>query len=383
MAGHVWRGLILAGAFLFGTGAALAQGCGCNPLPSEGVYGTADPFTLTHLDGDKDTCPTQIRVQARRRGAPDVDVILYCQAEKGTWTGVEPAPQFGGAFIYDLRGGPPPLDMASGEYAAQLAASHAMTEAATLEMTLPPMLVGMGKSDLSISLELTGKARAAACICGRVREELDHVLRSKAAYEDPDVLAHARAEGLRGSAPGQNFWMDSNHQLHRLPTGKQGYSFDDLVQSRVETGPGLRVSPDEIVTQGAQNAARYRPGALHPGAYAQTHPVTCKITMIPPKEVAQSCEPAIVLKAVFEHEATHSALCRKLNRPSTFDAPDGRRIDWQTESTATGLYIDGLSAPVSGYYAWAQLPENHAADEAAAYGREASVLENWLAGNCP
>ncbi|WP_272006304.1 hypothetical protein [Roseovarius sp. ZX-A-9] len=381
MTGHFRRfGIFLFALHLWG-GAAVAQGCGCNPLPSEGTYGKTDPFTLTHLDGDESTCPTQIRLQAKRRGAPDIDVPLFCQPEKAAWIGVEPSP-FGGPFIYELSAGEPPLDMASGEYVAQLAASRAMSEAATLKMFLPPMLVAMGKSDLNISLELTGKGRAAPCICGEVRLELDHVSKQKAAYEDKDLIAHARALGLRGSDSGQNFWMDSNRQLHQLPPREHRYSYDDLVSSETTPSSVALDSPDQIAAQGAKIAAKFKPSELQPGAFAQTHPISCAIKMMHPKEAAQSCVPAIVMKAAFEHEARHRALCRKFNSPPTYVAPDGTTVNWKERSGATGLYIDGISAPASGYYAWAQMPENHAADEAAAYGVEVKILQDWLSANC-
>ncbi|MFD0858389.1 hypothetical protein [Roseovarius aquimarinus] len=68
--------LRLAALLTLAGGAALAQDCGCNPLPAEGIYGKAEPVTLSHVGGRAEACPTQLRLRAKRVDAPDMNVIL-------------------------------------------------------------------------------------------------------------------------------------------------------------------------------------------------------------------------------------------------------------------------------------------------------------------
>lgn len=380
MTGAMRAGLSVA--VILWAGAALAEGCGCNPLPSEGVYGTSEPLTLSYVDGDAAACPTQMRIQAKRFDGPDVDVILHCSAGTGYWSGAEPSP-FGGPFLYELTAAPPPLDMSSGEYTAQLEASFAMTEGFTLEITLPPAMSTMGKPNRKLPMELQGQGRAAACMCAKVRKEFEHISGRLASYQDKGLIAQARAEGLRGSGPGENFWMDDNRRLHAFGGDKPRYSYDDLTLASTATG-GAPPAPEEIVPQGELNAGDRSAGArTQPGAYAQVDPVSCKIKMMEPADVAKSCQPAIIIKGAFTHEATHRESCRRWNKPPTYTAPDGRVINWDNVDPFVGVLVDGISAPRSSFYAWLQVPENQAAEEAAAYGREVGVLQDWLAANCP
>ncbi len=375
---RLWVGLVITWLAL--SGAAAAQSCGCNPLPSEGIYGGPVPLTLTHLDGDDETCPTRVRVHLPRQGAPDINVVLHCQPGENTWTGSEPSP-FGAAFMYILTPEAPPLDMASGGYAAQLAGARAMAETVSLLMILPPKLLAIGKSSETHTFSLAGEFQAAECICNKVKEELDWARTMQSAYSDTDLIAQALAAGIRGTRARENFWMDDARQLHRFDPANHEISYADQVSAKVSAEYGGVTTPGKIVPQSVKAATTIRsPGDLEPGATAQVSPTTCKIKLKSPAAVVKECVPDIVVKALFAHESQHQRLCQTLNVPSVYKSPDGEEVNWR--DGITGPYADGSPAPLSGYGAWSQNPSNHSMDEAAAYAAEASVLQNWLDAHC-
>jgi hypothetical protein len=273
--------------------------------------------------------------------------------------------------------------MASGEYAAQLAGAHAMTETITLAITLPPDMVAFGKPNRNSTFRLTGEFQAADCICSKVKEELDMARAMQSAYSDTDLIAQALAAGIRGTNARENFWMDDARQLHRFGPANHEISYGDQVAAKVNAEYGGVTTPVKIVPQSVKEATTIRSqGSLAPGSAAQVNPMTCEIQLKSPATVAKECVPDIVLKALFAHETQHRTLCQALNNPSVYNSPGGEEVNWREGDFSMGLFADGIPAPLSGYGAWSQNPSNHASDEAAAYAKEASVLQGWMDAHC-
>lgn len=355
--------------------------CACNILPFEGRYDGTAGLTLTHVDGDVDNCPTQIRIQAPRQDAPDVDVILGCEMGNGIWTGLEPAPM-GGVFLHELRPAESQGPDGGAVPAAQLAASVQMIAEMTYSLTPPPFMVSMGHGRREQTIALSGPAQPAACICEQVRQERVFLSQVQQTYLDQALVEQARNAGMRGSQGGQNFWMDDQRQLHRFAGGERQRSYDDLVLSTAKAS-GIPVGLEDGATpQAAQQAGSRAPDEMRPSAFAQLHPVTCVMTPPRAEVIRESCVPTIIVQAAIVHELHHKAYCERLNTPPVYRAPDGHEIDWASQSGPSVIFIDGITAPSSGYYAWSQSPANHSLDEAGAYGVEIQLIDDWLAQNC-
>lgn len=365
----------------------VTRSCSCNPLPTAGVYADAEPITLSYLDGDADNCPTAIRLQARRTGAPDMDVVLACNVDSNSWSGAEPSP-FGGPFLYELTVPAPVPGMGDGGFSKQLAASLGSSDQIELDMMMPPQLVMMGKPNLHFSLTLARGRKLAPCICQNVREELDFVLGKIEDYSNPGLLAVAAARNMRGKANTEKYWMDEGRRLHQFAEGQSELSYENLVKRYgngeiSETGAVIPDAKPEPQTAADKRGAVQ--GGVQVGALGITRSIDCRIVFLDHYKVGKLCMPSIVLRATNVHETMHRARCMALNSPSRYILPDGTEIDWQkhTDSSLGGVKYDGKPYPASGYDAWAQLPQNLSIDEAAAYTAEAKVLHDWLSENCP
>ena len=248
------------------------------------------------------------------------------------------------------------------------------------------MMHGVGKQDRKFTLAMANPAAAKAppCVCQRVRDELDHVTKYRDLYSSPDLIADATAQSMRGSQVAAKFWMDDQHVLHRFANPSEPtYSFDDWIGSigNQQAAEALPVEPT-VQSAGAAKAARPMSRGLESGAYAQTHPISCAITLMPEKKIAERCEPQIVVIAAIRHEEQHMDRCHALNRPPVYSIDDVT-YDWQKDGDPNmGIYHDGDHLPSSGYYAWSQNPANAAADEAASYAIEVGILGDYLAAHC-
>ena len=276
--------------------------------------------------------------------------------------------------------------MDPGQYAA-LGAAQGLATSIDVTLVLPAMMHMAGKSDRSFSLSQANPdaARAPPCVCERVRQELAHVARYRDLYSTDDLVIDAERQSMRGSQVSAKFWMDDNRVLHRFDNASvPTYSFDDWIRAQGQAdaeAPSGESAPVEAA--GDAKAARPASRGLESGAYAQTHPISCNVTLMPEATIRDRCEPQIVLFAAIKHEQQHMDRCLSLNRPSTYTLDDVS-YDWREDGDPNmGIYHDGDRLPSSGYYAWSQNPANAAADEAASYGIEVDMLSDFLAAHCP
>lgn len=351
-----------------------------------GTYQGPDRFELSYVDGDASYCPTALRLQGKRQGGPDVDVILGCNAAEGKWIGLEPSP-FGGPFVYEVTAQRLPDPMDAGPIGAELAASMTLSDTLATSIFLPPGLVALGKAGRIDQVFTLVSGKAAPCICQRVREELEHVETMAAAYGDPDILRYAQERGLLSDNPrGEPKWtMDDDGHLTPVQA-KGGGTYEDLVLGFVEgsvtvggEGPGGQKAP-----AAQESSADTEPPTIPKSkskAYATTDSTTCKITMPDPAKIGASCDPAIVVQATYLHESVHAAECAARNGIAAYVAPDGTRIDRASDIDMFG-YANGVIYPLVPFSAWLLRPENTSRTEVAAYTTEARMLRDWLAGNC-
>lgn len=367
-----------------GSTAAGAADCGCLAIPSEGIYGKGEPLTLAYADGDADTCPTAIHLSGHRTNAADVDVTLRCPAGGSVWEGEE----ITRAGVFGWRVAPKaevPKVPDPGQYAA-LGAAQGLSTSIDVKLILPSMMHMAGKADRSFTLSLRNPATAKAppCVCERVRQELAFVTGYRDLYSSLDLIAQAQAQSMRGSQVSAKFWMDDNRVLHRFDNASMPtYSFDDWIGSLSQgAGDGAAGASSEVASAGAAKAANPMARGLESGAYAQTHPISCKITLMPERDIRERCEIQVVLFAAIKHEEQHMDRCLALSRPPTYSLDDVT-YNWRDDGDPNmGIYHDGDRLPSSGYYAWSQNPANAAADEAASYGIEVGILGDFLAAHC-
>ena len=189
------------------SGVAMAQdSCGCLVIPMQGTYADgAITMDVRHLGSEADACPSALAISGLRRGAPPIDVTLYCQA--GSWVGAEFAPNLGD-FNWKVNGrlpGPeagPPVGVRG-------------AESIIVNLGLPQMLHDMGKKDQEFSLDLVGAARAPACVCARVREERLFTQDMIDTLSDPVLLAAARDMALRGVDVRAKHYLDANSRYNQ------------------------------------------------------------------------------------------------------------------------------------------------------------------------
>jgi len=333
------------------------------------------------VDGTPETCPTKIRLQAPRRGAPDMNVTLTCNGPGQPWKGVEEA--LGGYFYYSLlpeRKGP--YLVATGKL---LEATIDYTKYVTLSMELPQLLLGLGKENRKAQMALQGEGKPPACMCTVVRQELESAKRMRALYLDKDIMAVAKEERLRGSMLGENFWMDDQRKLQPFNgRASKDISYMDLVSGinkdeisvvngKIEEKKGFQSEADE-------KAQDYSFDQKNEGALASTHPNSCKITPPTPSLVQQLCLSPTIVYAANRHEEQHVKKCESFNSPPTYITPDGDRFDWRKGGFAAQFKRKSL--PQSGYSAWLQKIENQAKNEADGYAVDVEMLSNYLSTYC-
>jgi hypothetical protein len=370
--------LYLMVSILTGMAQAAQAGCNCPVLPMAGTYGGEWPLTLSYVDGDDENCPSILRLQASRTGAPDVDVELVCDAANQQWTGFEMSP-FGGPFVYILSASPGIGMQHNAEYAEQLQVSLRASDTLHLKLMLPAKLILIGKKDREMDLTLLGKGTPAPCMCAKVRGELAYVIKSKAGYSNAELLAKALQMHVRGKSPKAKYWMDDERKLHKLSATISEIDYDDMVDIHVD---GEASTP--AAAKPAARLGKVVQESLDEGTFAGTNTFTCEISMPSALSVRENCNPEIVLQAAYDHESVHQKLCQEMNATSIYYLPNGRKIDWKDEVWKDGVYIDGRSYPKSSAYdMWSQYPENVSRDEIAGYNVEIEILNQWLGENCP
>ena len=364
--------------------ATAQSGCGCLAIPAEGKYGASQPLTLAYADGDEDSCPTAIHVTGPRPDAANVDVMLRC-AGNSRWEGEEVTRV--GIFTWRIDPKPEVPKVMDPRQHAALGAAQGLSTTIDVTLGLPALIHAAGKADRTFTLSLAdpGAARAPPCVCERVRQELAFVTRYRDLYSSSELIADAEAQGMRGSQVSAKFWMDDNRVLHRFANASTPtYSFDDWIASMGQSeAADPSTEPGTVASAAEAKAADPVSRGLKSGAYAQTHPIRCGITLMPERDIRDRCEPQIVLFAAIKHEEQHMERCLRLNRPPTYSIGDVA-FNWQDDGDPNmGIYHEGDRLPSSGYYGWIQNPANAAADEAASYGIEVGILTDYLASRCP